>query len=84
MEKEWYVLEYERKDYLHNKRIFFQRYSGTNGNHRHCELCWNRFSGDAKDLQAGYYEPNSKSWICNDCYENYGKLFGWVAINSIE
>lgn len=77
MGNKWYLLEYNEKVYLHNKTISFCTFPCIDGYHDHCELRWARFSKYDKDLHAGYYEKDSKSWICDDCYMNYKDLFGW-------
>lgn len=77
MKNEWYIDEYNEKPYLHNKELIPKKYSNKLPEHDHCELCWATFSENPNDLQAGYYERNSKSWICNDCYNSFKKLFGW-------
>lgn len=79
MDKEWYLLEYENKTYLHNKVLIPKRYSDGFGGHAQCELCWARFSGSKDDLKNGYYEPASRSWICPECYSDFASLFGWSA-----
>ena len=78
MSSEWYLFEYERKTYLHEKVLLFKKFLGSEGTHVHCELCWARFSKYPSDLQDGYYEPMSKSWICSDCYNELAPLFKWV------
>ena len=76
--KEWYMEEYEEKTYLHNKELVVQRFPDIDGEHDHCELCWNRFSKYPGDLHEGYYEPDSKSWICGECFKQFHELFGWT------
>lgn len=78
MDKEWYLLEYENKTYLHKRVLSFKSFQGSEGTHDHCELCWARFSKHLSDLQNGYYEPMSKSWICSDCYGKLAPLFEWT------
>ena len=78
MGNEWYLSEYLQKTYLHNKMLFFRQYPCTEEAHDHCELCWARFSKHPSDLQNGYYEPLSKSWVCSDCYNELASLFGWT------
>lgn len=78
MSNEWYLVEYERKTYLHKKVLSFKAFPGLEGEHDHCELCWARFSKYPGDLQNGYFEPLSKSWICADCYNELAPLFGWT------
>lgn len=77
MSKEWYLEEYEKKTYLHNKELTIFEYPHEEGTHDHCELCWARFSIYPCDLQNGYYEPSSKSLICPKCYNSFSSLFGW-------
>ena len=84
MASEWYLSEYENKTYLHNKVLSFRQFSSSDGTHRHCELCWARFSNHPTDLQNGYYEPSSKSWICAYCYNELGALFGWTVSDNGE
>jgi hypothetical protein len=77
MGNEWYLCEYREKVYLHNKLLIEKTFDDSVGTHNHCELCWARFSYHPTDLQAGYFEPISKSWICPDCYNELALLFGW-------
>ena len=78
MKKEWYAFEYERKPYLHNRPLIYQKFPCRPGHHDHCELCWARFSQYLTDLHEGYYIPEEKVWICEDCYSKYYNLFGWT------
>ena len=77
MNKPWYMIEYEEKDYLHNKKLLLKDASFLGDDHRHCELCWERLSASSSDLHSGYYEPLSRSWICENCYSNFKDLFKW-------
>lgn len=78
MSNNWYLREYEEKTYLHKKKLIVKPFLGPKGAHDHCELCWARFSNNPGDLQNGYYEPISKSWICADCYNELESLFEWT------
>ncbi len=85
MKQEWYLyngknkkMEYQHKDYLHNAKLSLLKYDGDEKEHAHCEFCWNKFSMCPGDLQAGYYEPTSRSWICPECYREFSEMFGWV------
>lgn len=78
MEKPWYIEEYEEKDYLHNKELQYKEFIGEDKNdHEHCELCWHRISNLKDDSHNGYYEELSKSWICDECFNDFKDLFGW-------
>ena len=78
MSNDWYLYEYKNKDYLHKKKLLYKSFDGSKETHDHCELCWARFSIYPCDLQRGYYEPLSKSWICPDCFNELAALFEWT------
>ena len=77
MTKAWYLEEYEEKTYLHNKVLYIRDYTEELPEHDHCELCWARFSKSPGDHCTGYFEEQSNSWICNNCFQELAKLFGW-------
>lgn len=75
--EDWQIREYEENPELHNKTLVFRSFDLKQGEHLHCELCWNRFSLHNEDLQIGYLEEETKSWICQECFDECGNLFGW-------
>ena len=77
MSNEWYLEEHKNKVYLHNKILVLKPYNGLEGTHNHCEVCWARISKYQCDLQRGYFEPESGSWICPECFDELASLFGW-------
>ena len=81
MKKPWYVIAYEDKEYLHSKKLEFREFDHAIPDHRHCEVCWATISQCSEDLHFGYYENDSRSWICEDCYDNFRELFKWTAEN---
>lgn len=78
MKKPWYIIEYEQKEYLRDKRLQLREFVCNSDQHEHCEICWARFGMHPEDLHFGYYESHSKSWICNTCYNDFKDLFKWV------
>lgn len=79
MSEDWFMWAYEQKDHLHNKKLIVKEIPHEKGWHDHCEVCWARFSryNGFDDLRAGYYEEESKGWICPKCYNAFANLFGW-------
>lgn len=77
MNGEWYEWAYNTKKYLHNVQLIHKQYFGDPNDHVHCEICWAKISSQAKDLHDGYYDKQSKSWICDDCFNLLKDLFGW-------
>lgn len=75
MDEEWYMWSYRAKTYLHNKILELRPYESED--HDHCEICWARFSKHPDDMQNGYYEMSSNSWVCVDCYKSFKDLFRW-------
>lgn len=79
MAKEWYMQEYEEREYLHNKKLEHKEYDGPFclDDHEHCALCWQKISKYPEDDHSGYYEKDSRDWICEDCFDKFKELFGW-------
>lgn len=77
-EHEWIEWDYQSKPYLHDRKLQKRQFTCPTIEHDHCELCWARFSSYPEDLHEGYFEPNSKSWICGDCFERCKERFGWT------
>ena len=77
MEKPWYIQEYKDKEYLHNITLIAKEFTAELPDHDHCELCWARFSTHPEDHNRGYFDENSNSWICPDCFQELAILFGW-------
>jgi len=73
----WIEWERKNKGYLYDKKLVKKEYP-VNDSHEHCELCWARFGAYAGDLKQGYYECESQSWICEDCYHLFLKYFNWI------
>ena len=78
MKKPWYILQYEDSEYLHSKKLVFKEFDYALPDHRHCEVCWAKISQYSEDLHFGYYEIDSKSWICEACYNSFKELFKWT------
>ena len=80
---EWIEWEIENKGYLQDKKLVKMEYP-KNAAHAHCELCWARFGYYPGDLMQGYFECESHSWICEDCYHLFKQYFRWsIQSNSI-
>jgi hypothetical protein len=43
-----------------------------------CVFCWAQFSGYEEDLQEGFWESDSDSWICPRCLDRFAEPFGWT------
>jgi len=71
---EWYEISFLRNPWLHGLTLVPQEepVSGT------CTLCKKPY--DLLDPQV-FYEPEKKIWICNTCFMDHNKLFGWTAEN---
>ena len=78
MSKAWYLREYEDKPHLHNIVLSAKEYTKKLPSHDHCELCWARFSLHPDDHHFGYFDSDSESWICVDCFQELSNLFGWT------
>lgn len=77
MSGEWYEWAYTTKKYLHHVQLIHKHYPDNASDHVHCEICWAKISSHPKDLHDGYYDKQSQSWICDDCFHSLKNLFGW-------
>ena len=78
--QKWLDWDLRTKPFLYNKSLKYSNYTVTD-DHDHCRFCWARFSLYMEgDLTAGYYEEESDSWICEECYEIYKPYFHWELI----
>lgn len=72
----WIEWETKNKAYLYDKKIIKKDYP-SDVDHAHCELCWARFGSSDGDLRKGYFERESQSWICEDCFTVFRDYFRW-------
>ena len=67
--------------YLFQKKIIFKKFipymDSEHPEHAHCEFCNDYFSQQDNYLKEGFYEPYSKSWICEQCVNDFKQLFQW-------
>ena len=68
--------------YLKGVEIHLSNYDlvKPDGDHDHCEFCWDKFSHLKKDLQAGYCTTDFYRWICEPCYNDFKEMFGWKVV----
>lgn len=74
--------------YLFRKNLYYKTFipyfDDQHPDHAHCEFCNNYFSlekvSDNHYLHEGYYEPESKSWICETCFQDFKEIFQWTVI----
>jgi len=67
--------------YLFGKRLYRTNYVNLYEcakSHAHCEFCFDILSANDNDLHEGYYEPNTNSWICDSCFNDFKVLFNWT------
>jgi hypothetical protein len=59
----------------------YQKYR-EDWDHDHCEFCWTKFSERPEDLHVGYVTLDNYHWICEDCFNDFKKLFGWHLVEN--
>ena len=75
---DWRMQGQER--YLANAVLVRQKYRKYRNtwDHDHCEFCGVKFSEDADDITVGYATVDRYHWICEACYVDFRKSFGWI------
>ena len=63
-EREWCPISFE---YLRGKTVTKKDYPVSRADGR-CEFCARSFGPGEKELKSGYYERESDSWICEECF----------------
>ncbi|MBR5094643.1 MAG: hypothetical protein IK095_06070 [Oscillospiraceae bacterium] len=76
--EDWRILGQE--GYLLNKRLQHRRFSRALcvKDHDQCEFCWRVFDGKAGSPSYAYFDPISKAWICEECYNDFKVHFCWT------
>ena len=77
MGEKWYDWAYNTKSYLHGITLQYKSFPEIRNDHVHCEMCWDRISNLQGDLHGGYYDKESNSWICKDCFTELKGAFHW-------
>ena len=80
IEKDDWRLQGQEKE-LMGVTLYFKKYKASNkkSDHDHCEFCWQKFMEyDNPDIiYEGYTTENEYHWICEECYEDFKKMFQW-------
>lgn len=67
-------------NYLLNKELIRATFGQSDGDHRHCEFCWQKFSLNSDDLQNGYCTKDRYHWVCEDCFNDFDNIFKWAKV----
>jgi len=64
-------------NYLKEKELIYSNYTKRSDSweHDHCEFCFEKFYDES---QYGYHTLNSYHWVCEDCFNDFLKLFKWI------
>ncbi|MBQ6947966.1 MAG: hypothetical protein IJN42_07950 [Clostridia bacterium] len=71
MNQEMYLKDRELIYMKFNPSICFEDY-------RQCEFCGDIFDEDPDNLLNAYREPVSRTWICEECYNDFKPYFNWT------
>ena len=50
--------------------------------HEHCTMCGAKFSKHPDEIHEGYVTTDGQHWVCDACFNDYRKAYGWVVENS--
>ena len=79
-EKDWRL--FAPPKYLEKKHLIHATFVPTERwDHEHCVFCWEKFGANPDWLHSGYCEPDGRHWICEQCFQDFEELFGWVVDN---
>ena len=81
MDKDWRLTN--QMNYLHHailQRASFDK--DSTDDHQHCEFCFDKFGNETGLLKTGYCTLDKYRWICDDCFLDFQKQFGWQVVNN--
>lgn len=68
-------------EYLNNKNLIKTKYVPyrTGWDHDHCAFCNEEIN---EKTGISYATEDKYHWICNECYEDFKKIFNWCLMES--
>ena len=71
-----------QENFLKNVSLVRQQYRKyrDDWDHDHCEFCSAKFSENPTDLNVGYSTLDSYHWVCEECYNDFHRLFQWKLV----
>ena len=73
--KDWRITN--QKNYLTNVKLMKVDTTQMLSDHEHCVFCWDKFIKN-EDVKIDLYATTDfKHWICEKCYNDLKKEFGW-------
>ena len=69
-----------QENYLKNEKFIKAEFNLSDGDHTHCDFCWQKFGLNADDLQSGYCTQDRYHWVCEDCFNDFENIFNWTKI----
>ena len=77
--------ELRKKAYLIGKSFSYAKFEPRHPNdHTFCVFCWARIGGWEEDLHEGYFNDETRSWVCDICIEEYESHFGWKVEKTVD
>ncbi len=67
----------EEKQFLFDKNPILSEYIPKDETGDRCRICGKKLGDDPQNRSTGYYEPESGSWICEDCCLIFKSIFHW-------
>jgi len=69
-------------EYLINEKLISLKYQKHSEiwDHEHCEFCSKKISEYEGDLHEGYCTINNQWWICEECFNDFKKVFNWILV----
>jgi len=67
-------------EYLKEKKLKYVEADKDfdNLNHEHCEFCFIKFNYES---QCGYFSLDNYHYICENCFNDFNKMFKWEIID---
>ncbi len=50
------------------------------GDHEHCKMCGEKFTGTEIPPKPGYGAVDGSGWVCRNCFDEYRKEYKWTCV----
>lgn len=75
---DWRIMGQE--GYLMDKELEHRRYdiSLCFEDFHQCDFCYAKFDNDPNHPKDAYFDPTTKAWVCEECFNDFQRYFRWT------
>ena len=72
---------YKYQAFLIGKQFIYKVFIPNEiGDHEHCNMCGDKFTGFDNPPKRGYGAVDGTGWVCKDCFDEYKEKYQWTQV----